>query len=199
MNWIYKTLLIGCLAAQSSAAAMAQSLKLDPPVPSNGPAPAPGSAPDRTAASFGDWVFRCDRRTDVTPPQRFCEVAQVIQRQGDAGSLAQLAVGRLGQASPLRVTALLPVNVSLQTTPRVVAEERDGVSIELAWVSCIPTGCFADTVANDDMLQKMRAQKSAARFVYKDSAGREIALPLSLRGFGEAMDAFLRDSANVKQ
>src|SRR3990167_3910933 len=92
-------------------------------------APAPVPAPDRTTASFGDWVLRCDRRTDVTPPQRFCELGQTIQRQGEAGPQAQIALGRILPSDPIRLTLLLPINVAFEKAPKLTG---GGVALDLS-------------------------------------------------------------------
>lgn len=151
-------------------------------------------APDRTTASFGDWVLRCDRRTDVTPPQRFCEVGLTIQRPGDNGPQAQVGLGRIQSSDPVRTTVLLPLNVQFQPPVKMVTEGRE--TLELAWQRCLPSGCFANAAVPDDLLRKLRAQKDAGRLEYTDGGGREVTLPISFRGFGEAWEAFLRETSN---
>jgi invasion protein IalB len=156
----------------------------------------PPVGPDRTTASFGDWILRCDKRTDVTPPHRFCELGYTVQRPGDAAPQAQVAVGRLSPSDPLRLTVLLPVNVTFPSTPRFSSEGKDGLSLDLAWVRCLPLGCFANVVVADDAARKLKAVKEAARIEFKDGTGRDLVFPISMRGFSEASDAFAKESAN---
>src|SRR5437899_1793635 len=88
------------LSVATGVAAQTQPRAAPPPSPPVATTP----TPDRTTASFGDWILRCDRRTDVTPPQRFCEVGQTIQRAGDAGPQAQVGLGKIEKSEPLRLT-----------------------------------------------------------------------------------------------
>eukprot|EP01035_Chromulina_nebulosa_P046813 gene46813-63422_t len=44
------------------------------PKPAVKPLPPVASKPERTTASFGDWVLRCD--SVGSPPKRICEAAQ---------------------------------------------------------------------------------------------------------------------------
>lgn len=193
--------LASCLALLSIGSASAQPAPkpVTPPgttlaVP---PAPPPAaSLPDRTTASFGDWVLRCDRRIDVTPAQRLCELGQTIQRAGDAGPQAQIALGRLAPADPIRFTALLPINIALQTVPKVTVDGAERQSFDLTWIRCIANGCFANATMSDDVLRKLRAQKEPGRIEYKDGAGRDVVLPISFGGFSQAFAAFVRESSN---
>src|SRR4051794_27922364 len=68
--------------------AIAQAANEAPRQASKPPAVAP--TPERTTASFGDWVLRCEAA--VTPAQRVCEVAQVITLQGQTSPTAQVAL-----------------------------------------------------------------------------------------------------------
>ncbi|MGH8430300.1 MAG: invasion associated locus B family protein, partial [Solimonas sp.] len=87
----------------------------------------------------------------MTPPQRFCEVGQTIQRPGDAGPQAQVGLGRILPTDPIRITILLPINIAFQPAVKVAAEGREGPTIELAWQRCLPSGCFANAVVPDDV------------------------------------------------
>lgn len=162
-----------------------------PPPPAEKPAVVQAPAPDRTTASFGDWVLRCDRRTDATPSQRVCELAQTVQRQGDAGPQAQIALGRILPSDPLRLTLLLPINVSFEKAPRL---SGDQVSVDLTWARCLPSGCFANAPAPGDLLARLRAVKDAGRVEYRDGTGRDVTLPISFRGFSEAFDALAAEN-----
>ena len=141
-------------------------------------------------------MLRCDRRTDVTPPQRFCELGQTIQRPGDAGPQAQVALGRLAVGEPIRLTTLFPINISMQPAPKLVGEGKDTQTLEVAWLRCLPTGCFANVAVSEDDLKKLRARTEPARLEYRDGTGRDIALGISFRGFAEAFQAFDKESAN---
>ena len=134
----------------------------------------PGQVPDQTTATFGDWTLRCDRRLDLTPPQRVCELGLVIQKPGEAGAQAQIAVGRVAAGQPLQITAVLPLNVALRTPPRVVIDGQQPSSTVLTWTRCIAGACFADAEISPALLNALRSRTEPARLDYRDGTDREV-------------------------
>jgi invasion protein IalB len=159
-------------------------------------APSVATTPSRTTASFGDWTLRCDRNPDATPPRRSCELGFAVQNPGEQNALAQIAVGRLASAEPLRFTAMLPPNVTLPAGPKLFIDGKEPASVDLTWVRCLPGGCFATADVSDDLLRKLRSSATPGRFEYRDAANREVKLPVSFRGFGEAFDALGKEVVN---
>lgn len=180
--------LVGSLSVLLQLPAVAQSI---PPLPSA--VPPANSAPDQTTASYGDWTLRCNRRIDLTPPRRFCEMALIVQKPGEAGAQGQVAVGRVARNEPLKVTAVLPPNVALKTAPRLVTDGKDALSVELAWTRCISGACFSDASLSDEAVSKLRSRTEAGRIDYRDGTDRDASLPLSFRGFSQALDALARE------
>lgn len=145
--------------------------------------------PARTTATYDDWTLRCDRSTGTF----VCEIVQSVTTGGPP--VAAFAVGRSTRAEPLRLTLLTPHNISIEANPRLLAAEgdRDMPPLDLAWRRCLPAGCFADAALNDDALRRLRARTDPLRLTFTDGAGREVALPFSLRGLGPALNALIRD------
>jgi invasion protein IalB len=184
---------LGLLILASSA--IGQSAPKPAPA-ATAPPPAVTATPSRTTASFGDWTLRCDRLADATPPRRMCELGLVVQNAGDQSVLAQIAVGRPATGEPLRLTAVLPANITVAVTPKLIIDGKEAGSLDLAWVRCLPGGCIATAVVSDDLLRKLKASPTPGHIEYHDAASREIKLPISLRGFGEAFDALGKESVN---
>lgn len=178
--------------AQAPASRPAGPAAPSPAAP-NGAAPAAvPSEPSVTTASFGDWTLRC-QRIEGTRTQRICEVAQVLQAQGQQTPLAQIAIGRLSAGDPLRVTAVMPVSVSFPSSVQIAFGEKDTRPLDLPWQRCLPTGCFADAVLPEDTARAWRKATEAGRIVFRDAAGRDLALPLSTRGLEPALEALARE------
>jgi invasion protein IalB len=162
------------------------------------PAAAPAAAapisadPQTTTANYGDWTVRCQRVGDGAAAKRFCEVAQTIQQQGGQGPIAEIALGRLAPADPLRLTIVLPPNVGFPSSPRMGVDENDAHSAELAWRRCLPGGCFADSEMKDDLLQRWRGLADHGQIRFKDSAGHDVAVPFSFKGLAQALDALAK-------
>jgi invasion protein IalB len=45
----------------------------------------------------------------------------------------------------------------------------------------------------DDALKSLRARTSPGRLEFKDASQRDIAAPISFKGFGQAFDALVKD------
>lgn len=174
--------------AQNGAAKPAAAPPAAPPS-----IPAVSSEPTVTTASFGDWTLRCQRIVDAARAARVCEVAQVLQAQGQQAPLAQVALGRLANGEPVRITAVMPASVSFPSSVQIFMGEKDAKPVDLPWRRCLPTGCFADVVPGDDVLKQWRKATEQGRILFKDAAGRELALPLSSRGLDQALDALAKE------
>jgi invasion protein IalB len=182
------------------AAGLAMALAAPPALCQTTPKPdavtsaaAPVSAdPQATTANYGDWVVRCQRMGDGAAAKRVCEVAETIQTPGAQGPIAQIAIGRLAAADPLRLTVVLPPNVSFPSSPRMVLDDKDPHAIDLNWRRCLPGGCFSDTEMKDDVLQFWRAQSGHGSIKFRDGAGRDLSVPFSFRGLAQALDALAK-------
>jgi invasion protein IalB len=185
---------LGLLLLASSA--IGQAAPKPAPAAAAPPAAAVTATPSRTTASFGDWTLRCDRFADATPPRHACELSLVVQNAADQNVLAQIAVGRPAAGEPLRITTVLPVNITVAATPKLIIDGKEAGSLDLAWVRCLPGGCIATAVVSDDVLRKLKTSPSPGQIEYHDAAGRDVKLPIPWRGFSEAFDALGKESAN---
>ena len=150
--------LTALLLAVSPGLALAQAAKPAAPAapakPDAQAAPPVDTEPQTTSATFGDWTLRCQKLPPGGDTARVCEVAQTIQGQGQAGPVAEIALGRLKKTDPVRVTLVLPVNVIFPSSP-TIAETKDAAPLELAWRKCLPGGCFSDAAVKDEVLKRM--------------------------------------------
>lgn len=166
--------------------------------------PPVGSEPQQTSATFGDWILRCTRLSATAADSQTCEVAEVLRVQGQQAPIAQVAIGRplaersaaeRSRASGLRLTVLLPVNMSFDKAPRLAMDQNDPQPIVLTWRRCVPGGCFADAAVSETVLKKLRARTEPMRITFTDASGRELALPLSPRGLSPALDALAKEGS----
>ncbi|TXJ10101.1 MAG: invasion protein [Afipia sp.] len=146
------------------------------------------SSPERTAASFGDWILRCEAQG-----RRICEVAQVMSAQGQNSPIAQVAIGRPVPMDSNRLTVVLPANVTIPAKPQI-AIAKGGTPIDLVWQSCVPGGCLASATVSDEAVQLFGVQGEPGRIVFKDAAGRDVALQLSFRGLAQALAALAKEN-----
>ena len=150
---------------------------------------APVEGPQRTSASYGDWVVRCEITT-TQPPQKNCDMEQLAQMQGQANPISRVAIPLPAKGQPARLIIQVPVNVSLGAPVRISADNKDHLTV--AFHRCIPAGCFADTELKEDEIKRFRAETAAGKLLYKDSADRDVTIPLSFKGFGQAFEALIK-------
>lgn len=201
MAWTQKMTAIAVFASSllilgPQAIAQWATPPLSTTAPKAGPPSSSDLAPDTTTATFGDWTLRCDRRLDLKPPQRVCELGLVVQKQGETGAQAQFALGRVARGEALRITAVLPPNVALKTNPKVIIDGKEPLSTDLSWTRCIAGACFADAAVSAALLSSLRSRTEPGRLDYRDGTDREVTLPISFRGVSSALEALAREEAN---
>lgn len=197
---------LGCAAVLSALAVALltppAAAQQPPAAPSaKSPAASPAKAndgPEQTTAVFGDWVLRCVQLARP-PPARSCEIGQaaqadiaVAQGQTQRQTVMQVAIGRVARAQPWRLTVVLPINVELLSPAQLEPEEGAAIA-PLAWQRCLAAGCFASTELRDPALPRLVALATRARIAFKDGTGRDVQLPISMRGFAQAFDALGRE------
>jgi invasion protein IalB len=156
-------------------------------------APPPVSAePQNTSATYGDWTLRCSRAGEGGQAARVCEVGLAFQVQGQQGPFAQLAIGRVSAKDPWKATLVAVPNIGFPSSVKLSLDDKDTQPIDLNWRYCIPGGCRAEADLKDDDLKRWKAQTGPARMQFKDSTGREITAPVSLRGFPQALEALAK-------
>lgn len=160
---------------------------------SNTPNQKVDAEPQSTSATYGDWVLRCNRMESSGHAQRVCEVAQTIVIQGQHAPVAELAIGRIKKADMLRVTVVLPVNVTFPSAPRIFSDAKDAEGLELSWVRCLTNGCYADATPKDEIFKSWRGSKTAGRIETKDAFGRNVVVTISFRGISQALDALNKE------
>jgi len=134
-------------------------------------------------STHGDWQIRCD-----TPPGSRAEQCAVVQnvaaedRPNVALSIIALRTAD-GRARLLRVLA--PLGVLL---PSGLGLKIDDADIGRAgFVRCLPSGCVAEVVMDDALLNQLSVGKTAT-FIIFQTPEEGIGVPVSLTGFKEGFD-----------
>lgn len=171
--------------------AQAQQPRAQAPAQPAPPADTPSTTnPQRTTATYEDWTVRCETRG--TPAVKACEMVQAVTAQGQANPVTQVAIGRASPKDPVRMVFQLPVNVWVPAGVRFVYDAKATPSgAPFKW--CAPAGCFADIDLNNDMIKRLRGITAQGRFEFKDASQRDVAIPVSFKGFGQAFDALLKE------
>lgn len=199
--WVMPMAALLTCVLRLDAVAQQRPVAQTPPISDQAPAATPAptqppipNEPQSTVATYGDWVLRCVRQGGAQG-SRICEVAQTIQVQGQQGPLAQVAFGRVQRTNPMKLTMVLPNNVSFPSVVRVTMDERDTQPFDLAWRRCLPGACIAEGEPTAAVIQRFRARTEPARVTFKDAGGRDVVIPFSFRGLAQALDALAKEAA----
>ena len=142
--------------------------------------PVPAWAQGVVKAQYGDWQMSCD-----TPPGASFEQCAIIQNvtaedQPNVG-LSVIVLKTADQKARL-LRVLAPLGVLL---PNGLGLKIDGTDMgRVAFVRCIPSGCIAEVVLDDQLLAQLDKGKNAMFVVFK-TPEEGIGIPVSLTGFAE--------------
>jgi len=177
-----------CLAQAQQAPARGAPATTTAPPAAAAPAPRrPESAgvprPDRTTASYGDWVLRCELAAGGG--ESSCEVAQTVL-DGRGQALAQLTARgvALGQVA---LTAQVGINIAVSEPMRLLVEDQP--ALILAFRRCFPRGCFAEGQLPEGDVGTLARRAEAAKLDFRDAEGNTVSVPVSLRGLAPALEA----------
>ena len=151
---------------------------------------AQSDAQDRTTATYEDWVVECQAGAG-SPPRQTCDMAQLTLVQGKNAPYSRVALESPKAGGQLKLIIQVPVNVSIATNVVIRTGDADP-GLTAPFARCTPEGCFADFVVGDEALKRLRAAGGGGHLNFADAAGRQVVIPLSFKGFGQALDALAR-------
>jgi invasion protein IalB len=134
--------------------------------------------------TFGEWQMRCE-----TPPGAKSEQCALVQNvmAEDRPNLTLLVIALKtadGKARLLRMVAplgiLIPAGVGLKIDQNDIG--RAG------YVRCLTTGCIAEAVLDDTLLNQLKGGQSATFIVFQ-TPEEGVGIPVSLTGFGAGFDS----------
>lgn len=157
------------------------------------PQPSIGNGPQRTTATYDDWIVQCETQTG-SPPRKVCEMTQLtqLQVQGKVQPFSRIIVPQPVKGMPSALLVQVPVNVAFATKVKIQTGDSDA-GMEAPFARCVPDGCFSEFSIGTEGLTKLRAASAGGKLTFADSTGRAIAIPLSFNGFGRAYDALIKE------
>ena len=130
-----------------------------------------------------DWQIRCD-----TPPgakSEQCALIQSVVAEDRANVGLTVIVLKTADAKSRLMRVVAPLGVLL---PSGLGLKIDNDDIGRAgFVRCLPNGCIAEVVMDDNLIGKLRNGKQAT-FIIFQTPEEGIRYPKSLAGFGEGYD-----------
>jgi invasion protein IalB len=130
-----------------------------------------------------DWQIRCDTPPGAKAEQ--CALIQSVTAEDRANVGLTVIVLKTADQKSRLLRVVAPLGVLL---PSGLGLKIDQADIGRAgFVRCLPNGCIAEVVMDDELIKKLRTGKTAT-FIIFQTPEEGIGFPLSLAGFGEGYD-----------
>jgi len=146
--------------------------------------PGAASAQGVSKGMHGDWETRCDK-----PPGAQGEVCSMMQfvtaEDRDNVGLSVIVLKTADKKSKV-MRVLAPLGVLLPSGLGLKIDQNE--MGRAGFVRCLPDGCLAEVILDDDLIGKLRNGKTAT-FVIFQTPEEGIGIPISLNGFGQGFDA----------
>jgi invasion protein IalB len=143
----------------------------------------PAAAQGTVKQTAGDWQIRCD-----TPPgakSEQCALVQSVTAEDRPNVGLSIIVLKLADNENRLLRVLAPLGVLL---PAGLGLRIDDAEIGRAgFVRCLPDGCVAEVVMDENLITKLRTGKNAV-FIIFQTPEEGIGIPVSLNGFGPGFD-----------
>jgi invasion protein IalB len=134
-------------------------------------------------SKFGDWEIRCETPAGAATEQ--CALLQSVAAEDKANVNLVVIALKTSDAKSRLLRVIAPLGVLL---PSGLGLKIDQTDIGRAgFVKCLPTGCVAEVVMDDKLLEQLRSGKTAT-FIIHQTPEEGIGLPLQLQGFKEGFN-----------
>ena len=131
----------------------------------------------------GDWQIRCDTPPGAAGEQ--CALIQSVTAEDRPNVGLTVIVLKTADQKFRLMRVLAPLGVLL---PNNLGLRIDSADVgRVSFVRCLPNGCVAEVVINDDLMKQLRTGHTAT-FIIFQTPEEGIGIPVSLKGFGEGFD-----------
>ena len=134
-------------------------------------------------AKYGDWEMRCETPPGAARDQ--CALMQSVAAEDKPNVNLVVIVLKTADGKSQLLRVIAPLGVLL---PSGLGLKVDQTDIGRAgFVRCLPSGCVAEVVMEDKLLDQLRGGTSAT-FVIFQTPEEGIGIPLTLSGFKEGFE-----------
>ncbi len=131
-------------------------------------------------SKFGDWEIRCETPVGASAEQ--CALIQSVVAEDKSNVNLVVIVLKTSDGKSRLLRVIAPLGVLL---PNGLGLKIDETDIGRAgFVKCLPTGCVAEVVMDDKLIDQLKNGKTAT-FIIHQVPEEGIGLPLALHGFKE--------------
>jgi invasion protein IalB len=130
--------------------------------------------------TYDDWIVACG----VQQSRKTCAMQQELRQQNGQ---RVLAVELRPSAAGVEGTMLLPFGLAL-AKGAIIQIDDGAASAPFQITTCLPTGCVAPITFDAKVLASLRKGTALKIKVSPDGGGADMQWPVSLKGFGTALD-----------
>ena len=131
----------------------------------------------------GDWQIRCDTPPGAQGEQ--CVLIQSVTAEDRPNIGLTVIILKTADKKSRIMRVIAPPGVLL---PSGLGLKVDNAELGRAgFVRCVPNGCVAEVVMDDNLISKLRTGQSAT-FIIFQTPEEGIGIPVSLKGFGDGFD-----------
>ena len=130
-----------------------------------------------------DWQIRCDTPPGAQGEQ--CALIQSVTAEDRVNIGLTVIVLKTADQKARLMRVVAPLGVLL---PSGLGLKIDQADVGRAgFVRCLPNGCVAEVIIDDNLVQKLRSGQTAT-FIIFQTPEEGIGFPMSLKGFNEGFD-----------
>jgi invasion protein IalB len=134
--------------------------------------------------TFGDWQMRCETPAGAKTEQ--CAIVQNVAAEDRPNVTLVVIVLKTADGKSRLLRVIAPLGVLL---PSGLGLKIDQADIGRAgFVRCLASGCVAEVVMEDVLIDQMKKGQSATFIVFQ-TPEEGIGIPVSLNGFGPGFDS----------
>ena len=143
----------------------------------------PAAAQGAVKSVHSDWQVRCDTPPGAQGEQ--CALIQSVTAEDRANVGLTVIVLKTADHKARLMRVVAPVGVLLPSGLGLKIDQNDVG--RAGFVRCLPNGCVAEVVMDDNLLKQLRTGQTAT-FIIFQTPEEGIGFPMSLKGFGEGFD-----------
>ena len=144
----------------------------------------PAFAQGAVRSQNGDWQMTCDLVPGATDEQ--CALIQNVTAEDQPNVALSVIVLKTADQEARLLRVLAPLGVLL---PNGLGLNIDGEDLgRVAFVRCLPNGCVAEVVMDDELMAQLSEGENAIFIVFR-TPEEGIGIPVSLNGFDEGFAA----------
>lgn len=183
----------GILAASLMSSADAQTDSAPAATPAATTAPAPASAPAATPPAraegapaskmIGDWNVRCFPVQSEAP----CDIFQMLVNKKMRVRVMSMSIAYAPAQSRYLIQITVPLEVAL--AKGVTIEAGSYTSPKMIYRRCAADGCVVEGPVDASIITALSQAGDTAKMVVVSRDGKTIRLPMSLKGYSEALES----------